>query len=72
MNPMAQFGGCSQALEDCWDLCNSSPDVLVESIEDAWLKLLEDHAIGTLDLAISTWMSDRGPVDPNSISITEV
>jgi len=24
---------------------------------------LEDHAIGTLDLTISTWMSDRGPVD---------
>ena len=33
---------------------------------------MEDHAIGTVDLTISTWMSDRGPVDPNAISITEV
>ena len=33
---------------------------------------MEDHAIGTLDLTVSTWMSDRGPVDPNAISITEV
>ena len=46
--------------------------VLVESVEDAWLKSLEDHAIGTLDLTVSTWMSDRGPVDPNAVSITEV
>ena len=38
----------SQALEDHWDLCNPSPDVLVESVKDAWLKSLEDHAIGTL------------------------
>ena len=44
----------------------------VESVKDAWLKSLEDHAIGTLDLTISTWMSDRGPVDPDVISITEV
>ena len=25
-----------------------------------------------LDLTISTWMSDRGPVDPDAVSITEV
>ena len=55
-----------------WDLCNPSPRVLIESIEDAWLKSLEDHAIGTLDLTVSTWMSDRGPVDPDAVSITEV
>jgi len=33
---------------------------------------LEDHAIGLLDLTVSTWMSDRGPVDPDVVSITEV
>ena len=49
-----------------------SPSELVESVEDAWLKSLEDHAIGMLDLTVSTWMSDRGPVDPDAISITEV
>ena len=32
--------------------------VLVESVKDAWLKSLEDHAIGTLDLTVSAWMSD--------------
>ena len=31
-----------------------------------------DHAIGTFDLTISSWMSDRGPVDPDAVSITEV
>ena len=25
-----------------------------------------------LDLTISSWMSDRGPVDPDAVSITEV
>ena len=48
------------------------PGVLVEPVEDAWLKSLEDHAIGTLDLTVSTWMSDRGLVDPDVVSITEV
>ena len=48
------------------------PDVLVESVKDAWLKSLEDHAIGMLDLAVSTWMSDQGLVDPNAVSITKV
>ena len=62
----------SQALEDRWDLCNPSPGILIVSVEDAWLKCLEDHAIGMLDLTISTWMSDRGPVDPDAVSITEV
>ena len=33
---------------------------------------MEDHAIGPLDLTISTWMSDRGPVDPDAVSIIEV
>ena len=61
----------SQALEDRWDLYNPSSDILVESVEDAWLKSLEDQAIGTLDLTVSTWMSDRGPVD-DALSITEV
>ena len=51
---------------------NPSPGVLVESVKDAWLKSLEDHAIGTLDLTVSTWMSDRGPVDPDVVSIIEV
>ena len=55
-----------------WDLCNPRPGVLVESVKDAWLKSLEDHAIGTLDLAISMWMSDRVLVDPDAVSITKV
>ena len=33
---------------------------------------MEDHAIGTLDLTVSTWMSDRGLVDPDAVFITEV
>ena len=64
--------GRSQALEDCWDLYDPLLGILVESVEDAWLKSLEDHAIGMLDLTVSTWVSDRGPVDPDAISITKV
>ena len=33
--PYRSVRGHSQALEDCWDLCNPSPGVLVESVEDA-------------------------------------
>ena len=33
---------------------------------------MEDHAIGSFDLTVSTWMSDRGPIDPDAVSITEV
>ena len=69
---MDRFGGHSQALEDRWDLCNPSPDILIESVKDVWLESLEDHAICPLDLTVSTWVSNRGPVDPNAISITEV
>ena len=60
------------ALEDRWDLCNPSPSILVESVEDVWVKSLEDHAIDMLDLTVSTWMSDRGLVNPDVISITKV
>ena len=70
--PYGSVWGHSQALEDHWDLYNRSPNVLVESVEDAWLKSLEDHAIGMLDLTVSTWMFDRGPDEPDVISITEV
>ena len=64
--------GRSQAPEGRWDLYNPSPGVLVESVENAWLESLEDHAIGSLDLTVSKWMSDRGLVDPDAISITKV
>ena len=33
--PCGSVWGRSQALEDRWDLCNPSPGVLVESVEDA-------------------------------------
>ena len=33
---------------------------------------MEDHAIDPLDLTVSTWVSDRGPIDPDAVSITEV
>ena len=33
--PCGLVWGRSQALEDCWDLCNPSPGGLVESVEDA-------------------------------------
>ena len=33
---------------------------------------MEDHAIGTLDLTVSTWVSDQEPADPDAVSITEV
>ena len=58
--------------KDRWDLYNPSPSVLVESIEDARLKSLEDHAIGMLDLTVSTWVSNQGLVDPDAVSITKV
>ena len=70
--PYGSVWGCSQAPEDRSDLYNPSPGILVESIEDAWLKSLEDHAISTLDLTVSMWMSNRGLVDPDAVSITEV
>ena len=46
--------------------------MFVESVEDAWLKSLEDHVVGTLDLTVSTWVSDQGPVYPDAVSITKV
>ena len=33
---------------------------------------MEDHTIGTLNLTVSAWMSDRGPIDPDVVSITKV
>ena len=65
--PYGSVRGRSQALEDHWE-----PSILIESLKDVWLKSLEDHAIGTFDLTISTWMSDRGPIDLDAVSITEV
>ena len=70
--PCGSVRGHSQALEDRWDLYNPSPGILVESVKDVWLKSLEDHAIGTLDLTVSTWVSDRGLVDPDDVPITKV
>ena len=65
-------GGHPQAPKDRWDLCNPSPRILVESVEDARLESLEDHAIGAFDLTVSSWMSDRSPVDFDVVSIAEV
>ena len=48
------------------------PGILFESVEDAGLESLEDHAIGSLDLTVSMWVSNRGPIDPNVVSVTEV
>ena len=33
---------------------------------------MEDHAIGLLDLTVSTRVSDQGSIDPNAVSITKV
>ena len=33
---------------------------------------MEDHAIGALDLTVGTWVSDRGPVNSDVVSITKV
>ena len=46
--------------------------ILFESIEDAGLESSEDHAIGPLDLTVSTRMFYRGPINPDAISIIEV
>ena len=43
--PCGSVQSRSQVLEDRWDLYNPSPDVFVESVEDAWLKSLDDHAL---------------------------
>ena len=56
--PYGSVWGHSQAPEDCWVLYNPSLGVLIEPVKDAWLEFLEDHAIGPLNLTISTWMSD--------------
>ena len=55
-----------------YNLVGSVTGVFVESVEDARLESLEDHAIGAFDLTVSSWMSDRGLVDPDAISIAEV
>ena len=46
--------------------------MFVESVEDARLESLEDHAISAFDLAVSSWMSDHSLVDSDAVSITEV
>ena len=48
------------------------PSIRFESVEDAGLESLEDQAIGLLDLTVGTWVSDRGPIDPDAVSIIEV
>ena len=37
-----------------------------------WLESLEDHAISSLSLTVSTRMFDRGLVDPDTVSITKI
>ena len=46
--------------------------MFVESVEDARLESLEDHAVGAFDLTVSSWMSDRSPIDSDAISIAKV
>ena len=46
--------------------------MFIESVEDARLESLEDHAVGAFDLTVSSWMSDRSPIDFDAVSITEV
>ena len=46
--------------------------MFVESIEDVHLESLEDHAVGTFNLTVSSWMSDRSPIDSDVVSIAEV
>ena len=46
--------------------------MFVESVEDARLESLEDHAVGTFYLTVSSWMSDRSPIDSDVVSIAEV
>ena len=46
--------------------------MFVESVEDARLESVEDHAVGAFDLAVGSWMSDRSLVDSDAVSITEV
>ena len=36
------------------------------------LESLEDHAISPLYLTVSSWMSDRSPIDSDAVSIAEV
>ena len=71
MNHVDRFGSFSGSRGSQGPL-HPSPGVLVESVEDSWLESLEDHAIGLFDLTISTWMSDRGPVNPDAVFVTEV
>ena len=70
--PYGSVRGHSQAPEDRWDLCNPSPGVFVESVEDARLESLEDHVVGAFDLTVSSWMSNQSPVDFNAVPIAEV
>ena len=57
-DPRGSVWGCSQALEDRWDLYNPSTDILFELVEDVGLESLEDNAIGPLNLTVSMWESD--------------
>ena len=46
--------------------------MLLELVEDVGLESLEDHAIGPLDLTVGMRVPDRGPIDHDAVSITEV
>ena len=65
---MASFLGSKGS----WNLCNPSSSLLLELIEDVGLESLEDHAIGPLNLTVGTRVSDRGPINPDAVSIIEV
>ena len=45
--------------------------MFVESVEDARLESLEDHAIGTLDLTVGARVSDRGPVNSDVVPVLQ-
>ena len=61
--------GCPQAQEDGQDLPCPSSSEFIELVEDAKLDGLKYHGVHTLDLAISSRVSDRILVDSDAIVI---
>ena len=71
MNSVDRFGSFSGSRGSLRHY-DPSPDIPIELVEDVGLESLEDHAIGPLDLTVGMWVPDRGPIDPDVVSVTEV
>jgi hypothetical protein len=66
------IGSGPQAPKNGWEFLESASCKLFELVEDAKLESLKDHYVRPFNLPIGAWVSDRRPVDPDPISISEL